>query len=49
MLNLFFEILTFLINSKDPWPDPDLYFRITDPDPGGQVVTDPPGPDPQHW
>jgi hypothetical protein len=26
----------------------DLKFRITDPDPGDQLFTDPPDPDPEH-
>ncbi len=35
-----------MINSKGPNPDPK--FRIADPDPEGQLITDPPDPDPQH-
>ncbi len=26
----------------------DLQFRITDSDPGGQLTSDPPDPDPEH-
>jgi hypothetical protein len=37
-----------LINIKDLERDSDPYFRITDPDPGGQIITDPSDPDPQH-
>jgi hypothetical protein len=32
---------------KDPEPDP--YFRITDPELGGPKHADPADPDPQHW
>ncbi len=56
-MELFSEIFfESLINCKDPDPEPDPNFcnldpkfRITGPDPGGQLIADPPDQNPQHW
>jgi hypothetical protein len=44
----------FKLNSKDPnisYGSAGTEFGITDPDsePGGQLITDPPDQDPEHW
>ncbi len=52
-MELFYEIFfVSLINCKDPNPEPDPSFCNLDPtgpDPGGQLIADPPDQNPQHW
>jgi hypothetical protein len=43
MIQVIHPYISYGSGSADP------QFRIIDPDPGGQLTTDPPDPVPEHW